>query len=122
MQVFGQKKLKSTHSSLGQHGVSGQTLRTHGAQSRTQPSLKGRARQHLFPLCLAHAALSASVWGSALFSFSHTLAIPPTCSVHQHPWRTDACSPSHLPVTRDQFRRCRGKTPRTDSDWLAWVR
>lgn len=111
---LGSKKPKSTHSSLGQGGVSGQNRRTLRAQQvRAKPQRGQRQAAPISPLscprCLACLCLGVCL---PLLSRSG----PPS-----HVFCTTAYAAHSHPV-QSQFRRSRGKISRIDSDWPAWVR
>ena len=119
--ALGSKKLKSTHNNLDQGGLCGQT------QRHSEPKA-GRSRASEGP---EPGSISLpSVLTPACFSFSHTLAPPLTCSVHQHTWHMHAHTQrSTFPPS--QFSRPRDKNPRTGYDglprsgdpscsWLLW--
>lgn len=99
--ALGSKKLKSTHN-LDQGGLCGQTRR------HSEPKAGcSRASEGPEPGGIS----LPSVLTPACFSFSHTLALPLTCSVHQHTWHMHAPRPSTFP--HSQFSRPRDKSPTT---------
>lgn len=100
-QPLGSKKPEPTQSSLGPGRVRGQT--------RCPCLLFLPALPHLPP-------------PGQLLPASHTLVFPPVCSLCQHTWRTHSCVHTATPDRGSPFKRSKGESPRTDSDWPAWVR
>lgn len=113
---LGSKKPKSTHSSLGQGGVSGQNRRTLRAQQVVAKPQRGqRQAVPISPLSCPHclACLCLGVCWLLLLSRSG----PPS-----HVFCIAAYVAHSHPGVQSQFRRFRGKISRIDSDWPAWVR